>query len=192
LGIVGGGAPDDLPGAEGGYGVNTCRTCKHEKRREIEKAIIQGTSFRRIATQYGLSEGAVRRHLRHCLGEKAVEEARAKKDTTGREIVLKKAESLYREAEGTAVQARADKQNGVVLQSVGVRGKILDLEARVRGAYAPIQSEVELGGSLEVSPAEAERFRALLAAVRTEAPERFEMILKRWGVQLPGGGKNDG
>jgi len=41
---------------------NKCTICTHEKRDEIEAAILKGDALRRIATQYGSSESSVRRH----------------------------------------------------------------------------------------------------------------------------------
>jgi transposase-like protein len=40
----------------------TCTVCVHPQRHAIEKALVGGTPNRRIATQHGLSEAAVRRH----------------------------------------------------------------------------------------------------------------------------------
>lgn len=40
----------------------TCRTCRHPKREEIDRALAEGESSRRIAALYGLAETSVRRH----------------------------------------------------------------------------------------------------------------------------------
>jgi len=40
----------------------TCTVCGHPQRHAIEKLIVGGTANRRIATQFQLSEAAVRRH----------------------------------------------------------------------------------------------------------------------------------
>jgi len=42
-----------------------CTVCKHEKRAEIDEAILRGDANRRIATHYGLSEAAIRRHIKN-------------------------------------------------------------------------------------------------------------------------------
>lgn len=39
-----------------------CTVCTHGERTAIDKALVRGTAFRRIAKDYGLSEAAVRRH----------------------------------------------------------------------------------------------------------------------------------
>ena len=40
----------------------TCTVCNHEKRAEIDAALVAGASFRDIAGQYHLSKSAVERH----------------------------------------------------------------------------------------------------------------------------------
>jgi hypothetical protein len=44
-----------------------CTICSHKSRNAIEDAFIAGTPKRRIAAQYGVTEQAVRRHLREHL-----------------------------------------------------------------------------------------------------------------------------
>jgi hypothetical protein len=44
-----------------------CTICSHERRDEIEDAFIAGTPKRRIAAHHGLSERAVRHHMREHL-----------------------------------------------------------------------------------------------------------------------------
>ena len=44
----------------------TCTVCSHDKRKQIDKLIIQGISNRRIATQIGgIGDSAVQRHRAH-------------------------------------------------------------------------------------------------------------------------------
>jgi hypothetical protein len=40
----------------------TCTICTHAERAEIDAAIVRNDAFRRIASQYSVSEAAVRRH----------------------------------------------------------------------------------------------------------------------------------
>lgn len=46
----------------------TCTICKHEKRAEIESALVTGKSLRDIAGQFSVSKSAVNRH-RTCISE---------------------------------------------------------------------------------------------------------------------------
>lgn len=53
----------------------TCTICRHPKRKEIERAMIQGISFRAIARHLVISKDAARRH-RECMAE-AYEKAKS-------------------------------------------------------------------------------------------------------------------
>jgi hypothetical protein len=46
-----------------------CTICSHDRRDEIEDAFIAGTPKRRIASQHGVTERAVRHHMREHLPE---------------------------------------------------------------------------------------------------------------------------
>src|SRR5215208_3086725 len=53
---------------EGGWLVpRVCTICSHEGRAAIEEAMVTGTAKRRIASQYGVTERAVRYHMREHL-----------------------------------------------------------------------------------------------------------------------------
>ncbi len=55
----------------------TCTICRHERRQEIDEALVVGESFRSIAFRFDTSHMAVRRHKKHLSGKlvKAVERA---------------------------------------------------------------------------------------------------------------------
>ena len=40
----------------------TCTACSHPQRPEIDRALVDGTTYRTIADRYGLSETALKRH----------------------------------------------------------------------------------------------------------------------------------
>src|SRR5258708_179803 len=42
-----------------------CRACKHEKRTEIDRALVSGEAPRQVASRYGLSATGVQRHQKH-------------------------------------------------------------------------------------------------------------------------------
>ncbi len=45
----------------------TCTICNHKDRKEIDKALLKGTSFRTIAGQYRVSKSALQRHKENCI-----------------------------------------------------------------------------------------------------------------------------
>jgi hypothetical protein len=44
---------------------NLCRACKHEKRTEIDKALLSGEAPRQVSARYGLSTTGLQRHQKH-------------------------------------------------------------------------------------------------------------------------------
>ena len=42
-----------------------CSICKHDRRQEIEDAVLRGHSHRAIALQFTLSRGGISRHMKH-------------------------------------------------------------------------------------------------------------------------------
>lgn len=46
---------------------NVCKICRHAQKLEIERVIAGGQTFRRIASQFSISEAAVRRHVGKCI-----------------------------------------------------------------------------------------------------------------------------
>jgi len=60
----------------------TCSVCSHANRKEIDLALVRGTSLRDIAGQFGVSRSAVDRHKKNCLAdqiERAEKIVRARK-----------------------------------------------------------------------------------------------------------------
>jgi hypothetical protein len=44
---------------------HACRACQHEKRTEIERALLSGEAARQVASRYGLSATGLQRHQKH-------------------------------------------------------------------------------------------------------------------------------
>ena len=42
-----------------------CTICNHPQRVEIDKALVAGVAYRRIAAEYGVSDGSLRRHKKN-------------------------------------------------------------------------------------------------------------------------------
>ena len=67
----------------------TCKACSSQKREEIDRALIAGEPFRRIAAQYGLSATGLRRHkkdhLQAIVGQ-ALEQEHERRIITAQEV----------------------------------------------------------------------------------------------------------
>ena len=85
----------------------SCTICTHESRDAIEDVFIDGTSKRRIASQFGLTERAVRHHIREhlppllALARDAERAARADSLLDRLEALQSRTEAALARAEGT-------------------------------------------------------------------------------------------
>lgn len=65
-----------------------CTVCAHEKRREIDRLLTAGQgSNRRIATQYSVTEAAIRRHKAEHLPETLVRAEEAKEEAHAADLM---------------------------------------------------------------------------------------------------------
>jgi transposase-like protein len=53
-----------------------CNVCHHPSRAEIARGLLNGVSYRALATQYGLSPSALSRHSRQLKQQLALQEHR--------------------------------------------------------------------------------------------------------------------
>jgi hypothetical protein len=81
-----------------------CTICSHDSRDEIEDAFIAGTPKTRIAAKYGVSEQAVRYHIKHHLPELLVL-AREAKNAARADTLLDRIEALQRRTEAILEEA---------------------------------------------------------------------------------------
>src|SRR5215471_1235629 len=64
----------------------TCTICRHEKRQEIDEALVAGEAFRNIAKRFESSWQAVRRHKEH-LSVKLVKAAERREDRHANSLI---------------------------------------------------------------------------------------------------------
>lgn len=56
----------------------TCTVCKSPQRAEVEQALVQGVSYRRIASQFSVGEKSVERHRVNCMPEEIAKSQEAR------------------------------------------------------------------------------------------------------------------
>ncbi|MDN5696560.1 MAG: hypothetical protein L0G70_01145 [Rubrobacter sp.] len=118
----------------------TCTVCSHEKRAEIDEAIICRAGNRRIATQYGLTESAVRRHANSHLPELLAKGREAEEHERARELlydldklqahtlkVLRAAENAGPEFMGLVLRAVAEQRKNLELRFKAADWKEIEL-----------------------------------------------------------------
>lgn len=127
-----------------------CTVCTHSQRSEVDRALVKGAPKRRIATDYGLTESAVRRHAARHIPKLLTEaaEARAKEERLTAADLLsdlrnlqKTAQRLLTKAEKmgdlpTALRAVGELRG---LLSVGLKGvEVAELEERLDAVEAAL------------------------------------------------------
>lgn len=118
----------------------TCTVCSHADRELIDSAVVGcGTSNRRIAAQYNLSETAVRRHSRRHLPA-ALSAAAGATEAAKADNLLDRLTKLDSFVDSVLVSAAADGAHGTVLRAVREARAGIELRAR-------LASELAAGGA---------------------------------------------
>ena len=105
--------------------------CVHQRRKEIEQAILENTPLRLIAKQFGPSFTAVWRHKHH-LAPKLVQASNAAKDVV-REQLEAEITSLLGKARRLLQAAQRGRNVGPQLQGIGRMQSLLELKAKLCG-----------------------------------------------------------
>ena len=83
----------------------TCTLCNHPRRDGIDRALLDGESFRHIAAQYGTSTGALQRHKADHLRPSLVRAYQAKENARGNGF-LERLETTWDRIEGAMDKAQ--------------------------------------------------------------------------------------
>jgi hypothetical protein len=87
-----------------------CSICTHKERKKIEAAMTERIGMRRIAAQFGSSEGSLRRHKKNCLAGK-VERKQAKQEEKALLTIAQKQQLLWRVGSGILARRLAEKDD---------------------------------------------------------------------------------
>jgi hypothetical protein len=109
-----------------------CTVCAHVERPLIDAALVSGEANRRIATQYGLTEAAVRRHKSEHLPLHLVQ-AHEAAETADADSLLAQVQSLNRETLDILGQAKEAGDLRTALMAIGQARGNLELLAKLAG-----------------------------------------------------------
>jgi hypothetical protein len=112
----------------------TCRICSGPYREAIDKALMAGTPFRHIASQYGTSTGALQRHKRDHLPQ-ALVKAQEVKDIAHARSLLGQLADLTAEAKGILDGAREGGDYRAMLAAVRELREIIAVTAKLTGEF---------------------------------------------------------
>lgn len=143
-----------------------CTVCSHEKRQEIDKALITGTTHRNVAERFRLSPSAVYRHKQSHLAARLKRAFEAKETRQAVELVQHRVEEQAKEV-GQALdvvqqlrainsatlqvlqKARESEKHSLSLQAVDRVHKQIELQAKLLGELQETGPQV----SVLVAPA---------------------------------------
>jgi hypothetical protein len=108
-----------------------CSICNHDRRQEIEHALLRGESHRVVAQQFTVSRGAVARHLKHV--STALTRARKLKEIGAGKSIFLQLRELNLQVE--QLKARADRtgDHRAALAALREKTHLVELEARLSG-----------------------------------------------------------
>jgi hypothetical protein len=110
-----------------------CTVCGHDESHQINVALVQsGSSNRRIASQYSVSERAIRAHRAEHLPELLLQASRSI-DVANADDLLAKIEELYSEAMAVLEAGKDGSDYRLVLSAIDRAGKQLEVLAEMRG-----------------------------------------------------------
>jgi hypothetical protein len=127
-----------------------CTVCSHEKRQEIDKALVSGATHREVSERFRLSPSAVYRHKQGHLSERLKRAFEAKETRQAVELVQHRAEEKAKEI-GQALdvvqqlrainsatlqvlqQARESEKHSLSLQAVDRIHRQIELQAKLLG-----------------------------------------------------------
>lgn len=138
-----------------------CTVCTHEKRQEIDKALVTGTSHRNVAEQFRLSPSAVYRHKRGHLAARLKRAFEAKGTREAVALVQHRTEEQAREV-GQALdvvqqlrainsatlqvlqKARESEKHSLSLQAVDRIHRQIELQAKLLGELQETAPQVNV------------------------------------------------
>lgn len=142
-----------------------CTVCRHQKRSEIDEALLQGEPYRLIAARTGTSTGALARH-KHGHIPLALATAKQTNDLEYAGTIFERLKSINRETVAILHEARAAETPAIALMAVGRIEKQLELEARLLGELDN-RTRIDLGITVDQN-AEVKLDRLIKAMTENE------------------------
>jgi len=117
--------------------MRVCTICSHPKKNEIEKSLIDGVAYRRIASQFKVGDKSVERHAKSCVASK-IEKAVEKIELRDAITLLEQVNELRAETMSVLSKVRDSHEVDalqVALSAIGRREKQIELLAKLTGAF---------------------------------------------------------
>ena len=126
-----------------------CSVCTHERRAEIDEAIVAGTvALRRIAVDNGVSETALRRHAKNHIA-KSLTNSKQAMDAVLSDDLFKKIEVLEVETTGIKATALEAGNLNVALTCIDRMARLIELYGKMKGMVKDF--EVNVGVQVNIN-----------------------------------------
>jgi hypothetical protein len=146
----------------------TCTICNHERRSEIDAALLNETPYRHIAARYGTSTGALQRHREHL--PKQLVKAQEQEDVSQAIDVVKQLKAINGATLAILKEARAEGNGELALKAVDRIQRQLELQAKLLG-------EVQQEGTINVTVSpEWVTLRAVVLQAITPYPDAAQAV----------------
>jgi hypothetical protein len=164
----------------------SCSVCLHADREVIDRALVEGRSFRDVARQYGGTKDSMSRHFKGHLSPALTRVAQRREERQserGAESALDRLERLFAKAERVLDTAEQAGQTAQQLAAIREARAVVDTIARITGELRPESGGVTI--NLLSSP-EIQKYIVVIREVFADQPERLAIVAER--LALPEAG----
>lgn len=110
----------------------SCTICTHEKRSEIEAAVVKGASFRVIASQFSVGDASIQRHAASHIQASVSNSQAVKEEARGIDVV-NQLKAINAITLSILKNARDAKKDTIALYAIDRVMKQLELQAKLLG-----------------------------------------------------------
>ena len=150
-----------------------CTICRHQKRTEIDQALLSGESLRTLAARTGTSSTALHRHRQSHIATAMVNSKRVA-DEVSADTLWDRLKNLNRETTAILAEARASGNQVIALQAIARAERQLELEARLLGELSE-STRIAVGVTVE----KPKKYPYDLSLLTDQEQEQLEVILTR-------------
>jgi hypothetical protein len=151
-----------------------CSICRHEKRPEIDQALLAGEPFRALARRTGTSAAALHRHRNGHLPTALVKARRAAAEVNA-ETLWQRLKAINNETAAILAQARESQNHVIALQAIARVERQVELEARLLGELSD-SAKVAVGININVKP---DQEKGNLSRLTDEELRQLEILVRK-------------
>jgi transposase-like protein len=126
-----------------------CTICAHKARKKIDAALVlPGASLRGIAATFGISEDALRRHVKNGHVSAKIAQAQQAQDVVEADDLLKEIQeihghqkAIFTEARNRTIEGCKTPDNKLALEALRDQSKIIELKGKVLGSFIKDKEE---------------------------------------------------